>query len=68
VVERIYDFIGWPRDAQAEARMRDWLVEDEKTHQGGHDYSPEQFGLTAEGIRRDFAAYIERHLHAPAAR
>lgn len=68
VVERIYDFIGWPRDAGAEARMREWLVEDEQAHTGGHDYSPEQFGLSADGIRRDFAAYIQRHLNVPAAR
>jgi hypothetical protein len=60
VVGRIYDFIGWPRDGEAEARMRAWLVEDEKTHARGHDYSPEAFGLSAAGIRRDFAAYIER--------
>lgn len=67
VVQRIYDFIGWPRDADAEARMRDWLVEDEKTHQGGHDYSAEQFGLSDEQIRRDFAPYIEQHIKSQAA-
>lgn len=64
VVEKIYDFIGLPRDADAEARMRAWLVEDEKTHQGGHDYSAPQFGLTDDGIREAFAEYRARHISA----
>lgn len=62
VVEKIYDFIGLPRDADAEARMRAWLVEDEKTHQGGHDYSAPQFGLTDDGIRDAFAEYRAQHV------
>lgn len=64
VVEKIYDFIGLPRDADAEARMRAWLVEDEKTHQGGHDYSAPQFGLTDDGIRDAFAEYRAQHIQA----
>ncbi len=62
VVEQVYDFIGWPRDAEAETRMRAWLVEDEKAHQGGHDYSAEQFGLSDDGIRDAFAEYRQQHL------
>jgi len=62
VIRRIYQFIGWPLSATAERAMQAWLLEDEKSHQGGHDYGPEQFGLTAEQLRRDFAAYRERHI------
>ena len=42
--------------------MRAWLVEDEKAHQGGHDYSAEQFGLSDDGIRDAFAEYRQQHL------
>jgi hypothetical protein len=64
VVRRIYQFIGWPLTAEVEKAMSAWLKEDEKSHQGGHDYTPEQFGLTAEQLRRDFAEYRSRHIEA----
>jgi len=62
VVERIYRFIGWPLTPQARAAMEHWLVEDQKSHQGGHEYTPEEFGLSAAGIERDFAAYRKAHI------
>lgn len=62
VVKRIYEFIGWAPTPEAETAMQRWLAEDDKTHQGGHDYTPEQFGLTADQIRRDFAAYRKHHI------
>lgn len=62
VVQRLYTFMGLKLDAATEQRMRDWLVEDEKSHQGGHHYSAEQFGLSDEQIRRDFAPYIDQHI------
>lgn len=65
VVRGIYDFIGWPLTGEAEAAMRRWLAEDERAHASvAHDYAPEQFGLSAEQLRRDFSAYRERHIHA----
>jgi hypothetical protein len=62
VVERVYAFIGWPLTADVRSAMQAWLAEDEKSHQGGHEYTPEQFGLSADQIKKDFAAYRERHL------
>lgn len=67
VVERLYAFIGWPLSDALRATMQRWLDADAQTHAGGHDYSPEQFGLTQDGIRRDFEAYCRRHLPALAA-
>jgi hypothetical protein len=65
VVKRVYDFIGWPPSAEAEARMRAWLDADEKAHAAGaHDYAPESYGLSAEQLRRDFAAYRAAHIEA----
>lgn len=62
VVQRIYEFIGWKLTPDAESAMRAWLAHDEKSHQGGHDYSAEQFGLSDEQLKRDFAAYRSKHI------
>jgi hypothetical protein len=62
VVARVYEFLGWSLPPEIAAAMRRWLSEDEKSHQGGHEYSAAQFGLSDEQIQRDFAGYIERHL------
>lgn len=64
VVHEIYRWLGLPLPADVERAMRTWLAEDEKTHQGGHDYTAEQFGLTLEGLDRDFAAYRAQHIEA----
>lgn len=62
VVARIYQFIGWPLTDATRKAMERWLVEDEKSHQGGHEYSAEQFGLSPEQLKKDFAAYRERYI------
>jgi hypothetical protein len=62
VVERLYAFIGWPLTEPVRSAMQRWLEADATSHQGGHDYTPEQFGLSADGIRHDFADYMRRHL------
>ncbi len=64
VVRRIWDFLGLPADAKAEAVMERWLVTDEKSHRGGHDYTAEQFGLSEAQLQRDFAEYRARHITA----
>lgn len=65
VVRDIYRFIGWTLTPEVESAMRSWLVQDEKAHAGAaHDYGPEQFGLSADQLQRDFAQYRERHIHA----
>jgi hypothetical protein len=62
VAKRIYDFIGWKLTPDAEAAMHAWLAADEKSHQGGHEYTAQEYGLSDEGIRRDFAEYRKRHI------
>jgi hypothetical protein len=64
VVERVYEFIGWPLTREVRKSMEKWLVEDEKSHQGGHEYTPEQFGLSPDQIKQDFAAYRAQHVPA----
>lgn len=67
VVRDIYAWLGIPLPADAERAMREWLAADEKTHQGGHDYTAEQFGLSEAQLRRDFAGYRARHIEPKAA-
>ncbi|MGH8528907.1 MAG: sulfotransferase family protein [Nevskiales bacterium] len=64
VVRDIYAFLGLKLPSAVDQRMRDWLAEDEKSHQGGHDYTLEQFGLSDAQIRRDFADYRARHVES----
>ena len=54
VVRSIYAFIGWELTPEVLGRMRQWLIEDEKSHSTAHEYTPEQFGLSEEQIARDF--------------
>ena len=63
VVRRIYDTIGWDIAPDTEQAMQAWLEADNAQHaQAAHHYTPEAFGLSADGLRRDFAPYIARHI------
>jgi hypothetical protein len=64
VVKQVYAFLKLPLEPETEAKMRAWLSEDEKKHQGGHEYTAPQFGLSDEQIKRDFAAYRQKHIQA----
>ncbi len=61
-VRRIYAHAGLGLTAEAEARMHQWAVENERDRRPVHAYTLEEFGYTQEGLRRDFAAYCERFL------
>jgi hypothetical protein len=58
----VYEFAGMDLTPEAEAKMRQWMVDNAREKRVGHSYTLEQFGLTEEGIRRDFAAYRERFI------
>ncbi|MBK7250411.1 MAG: sulfotransferase [Gammaproteobacteria bacterium] len=60
-VARIYERIGLSPDADAERTMRQWLAANPQHKHGRHEYTPEQYGLTAESIRRRYAGYIAQH-------
>ena len=62
VVKRIYEFIGWSLTPEAETAMKQWLVEDEKARVGAHEYAPEDYGLSEDQLRKDFAHYRARHV------
>lgn len=59
-LERIYAFL----DLDLRQDMRDavtgWIAVNRSGAHGEHRYTPEQFGLSADQIRSDYSAYIER--------
>ncbi|AIT81419.1 sulfotransferase [Novosphingobium pentaromativorans US6-1] len=59
-IERIYDFLGFELRPEARRKMEDWYAANRSGAHGTHSYTPEQFGLTAEQIRKDFAFYTDR--------
>jgi Sulfotransferase family len=59
-VTRIYEHFGVPVDDETVRRVRDFQDVNPAGKHGQHSYSPEQFGLDAERIRRRFASYTDR--------
>ncbi|MBV6423479.1 MAG: hypothetical protein NAOJABEB_01272 [Steroidobacteraceae bacterium] len=60
-VGRIYAQFGLDLDPAAERSMRAWLAANPQHKHGKHEYTPEQYGVTADELRRHFAPYIARH-------
>jgi hypothetical protein len=61
VVAGIYGHFGMELSAPVAARMRLWLEQQPPTQKTGHRYTPETFGLTAQGIRAELADYVQTH-------
>jgi hypothetical protein len=64
-VKRVYDQFGLEWAEEMPARIKAHLEKEElhkKKLGRRHAYSAEQFGLTAEGLTRDFADYESRFL------
>jgi Sulfotransferase family len=61
-IEQVYDFLGRAWRPSVKAKMQRWYRSNRSGAHGTHTYSAERFGLTATQIRRDFDAYITRHL------
>jgi hypothetical protein len=59
-LRRIYDWLGDPLTAEAEAAMRAWLAANPQHKHGRHRYRLEDFGLDRDEVSRAFATYRER--------
>jgi hypothetical protein len=59
-VRDTYRYFGREISEGMERGMRAWLARNPAHKHGVHRYDLEQFGLTPDGIDRDFAAYQER--------
>ncbi len=59
VVDSLYARFGWTLAEQGRARMEEFLRTEQKDKHGAHEYTLEQFGISAADIRRHFADYLE---------
>jgi Sulfotransferase family len=65
VVSEIYDALGLPMTDEAAKRMQAFIDDNPKGKHGLHLYTPEEYGIDPQAVRRDFKAYIEQFNLAP---
>jgi hypothetical protein len=58
----VYDRMGREMTPADEAAMRTWLAANGRDNRPSHQYSLEQFGLSAEQLKADFANYRQRFI------
>lgn len=61
-IERIYERAGMKLTPGARRAMQAWLDSDAKQRRAPHRYAAEDFGLSDDQVRTEFAAYRERFL------
>lgn len=64
VVQAIYGHLGIALTPEAEQAMRAWMEKNGRDSRAAHDYTPEDFGLSVEQIKRDFADYRKQYIEA----
>jgi hypothetical protein len=57
-LERIYDWLGMPITAEVRAKFETWLAANFSGAHGTHNYTAEEYGLSADAIRADYDFYI----------
>jgi hypothetical protein len=60
-VRRIYERFELTLTDETEARMRRWVAEQPAEQKQGRRYSAHRYGLDEQGLRQQYAAYIERY-------
>jgi hypothetical protein len=60
VVERVYDFLGWPLTLEGRKAMEGFLAANPKNKHGVHRYTLEQYGLSRRAEAARFRSYCER--------
>jgi hypothetical protein len=60
VVEKIYDAFGLTMSGEAAEKMRWFIADNPQGKHGIHRYSPEEYGIDPQVVRREFRPYIER--------
>jgi len=58
----VLEFAGIPMSAEIEAGMEDWIEANQREHRAPHKYALEDFGLSADGIEKDFSVYRDKFL------
>ena len=60
-VRKIYAHFDEPFTPEAEAAMQAYMAENQQGKHGKHTYSLEEYGLTKDGVRAQFADYIKTY-------
>jgi hypothetical protein len=60
VLKQAYEKIGLDLSPEAERRMRDWRTANPPGAHGTHDFSLNEFGLSADHVRERFGFYLDR--------
>jgi hypothetical protein len=61
-LERVYAIFGIEFTPEARAGMEAWKANNPRDKRPAHDYTLEDYGLTEEGVKRDFGPYRARHI------
>lgn len=59
VAMEVYRRMGLPTDDQTKAQVSAWIAENGRDKRAPHKYSIDTFGLTEEGLKKDYAFYRE---------
>jgi Sulfotransferase family len=59
-VAGIYEAVGWPFTAEAEAGVSGWWADNPPGKHGAHEPDPAAYGLDPDVLRHRFADYLER--------
>ena len=59
MVRRIYDAFGLELSPAAEREMRSWRAANPRGQHGAHDYTLEDYGLSASAVEDRFRGYLE---------
>ena len=65
VISDIYDAFGLPMSDDGAARMQAFIADNPKGKHGLHLYTPEEYGIDPDEVRREFRPYIEQFDLAP---
>jgi hypothetical protein len=58
VLERLYDWLGLELTDEVRARFEGWRAEHASGAHGAHRYTAEEYGLSTDAIREEYADYI----------
>jgi hypothetical protein len=60
VISDIYSAFGLPMTEAGAEAMKAFIADNPKGKHGVHAYTPEEYGIDPDEVRRDMAAYVER--------
>ena len=60
ILQQIYNFIDWDMTPECRQGIENFRKNNPRNKRKPHDYSLEQFGLSAQGLKDSFSSYFDR--------